>query len=339
MKEVTYQETAFIDFAELRREFLELLDALKIKRLFILIDEWSAIDKKSRSLCQIYFAEYLKRAFFGTSRICLKISAIEHESIFSETINDRRIGLEVEADVFAQVNLDQIYDNRVLNLSKFFLELIYRRLKYCEVKIAKFASRRDPDTPVQEFLEMIFESNEFDELIRASGGIPRDFINTFDAVAAYYDFKVEKKWKRHRIQEVIMQRAINNTDHLIKERSVINCIFQEIRNVIAISHKRNVLVPKNLEIEISEAVEYLFANRIIHKINIANVPEKIRSEYFVFNIDYGVFLDWTREFDIHEEIEGTEAALDDVEIYRQIVNIDSCRLRINQGNKKAGLFD
>lgn len=85
--------------------------------MYILIDEWSALDRRTAPSCQIHFAEYLKRAFFGTSRICLKISAIEHEAKFEGYVEEERIGLEIDADIFPQVNLDEIYNNRVINLT------------------------------------------------------------------------------------------------------------------------------------------------------------------------------------------------------------------------------
>jgi hypothetical protein len=103
--EENYNETAYMDFNGLRRDFVEFLDALNISRLYILIDEWSALDRRSTPSCQVYFAEYLKRAFFGTSRISLKFSAIQHESKFEDIVEDEPIGLEVDADIFPQVNL------------------------------------------------------------------------------------------------------------------------------------------------------------------------------------------------------------------------------------------
>jgi len=296
IKEEKYQETAFIDFSSLKRDFVDLLDALHIKTLFILLDEWSALDRRLLPLCQVHFAEYLKRAFFGTSRICLKISAIEHESKFEDFFEGSRIGLEVGADIFAQVNLDQIYNNRVINLREFFEELIYRRLRHCDSRIKLFVGRENPDRPIDGFLELMFDDKSgFDELINASGGIPRDFINRFDAVAAAYDHSVEKRWKEHRIREVIMRHSIGRVADHVKKEAYLSCIFDKIGKVVRENNSILFLIPKLTDKRLTSAVESLFASRLIHRLDLVDVPERIRSKYDCYFIDYGIFWDLTRE--------------------------------------------
>ena len=138
LKKSEYVETAIIDFAALERDFFDLLDALNIDTLTILIDEWSSLDRRFSPISQVYFAEYLKRCFFGTHRICVKISAIEHETLFASRIDANMIGLEIGGDIFDDVNLDEIYNNRVMNLKNFFSELIFKRLKHCDIRIRIF---------------------------------------------------------------------------------------------------------------------------------------------------------------------------------------------------------
>ncbi|MEQ8751426.1 MAG: hypothetical protein RIC52_16795 [Amphiplicatus sp.] len=296
LSESKYEETAYIDFSALKREFVELLDALKIDTLYILIDEWSAIDRRHNPASQVYFAEYLKRAFFGTSRICVKISAIEHESRFAEYVEVGRIGLEVGADIFAQVNLDHIYNNRVLNLSQFFQEVLYKRLKHCDKNVEIFGQRDNKGVPIEGFMDIMFaETGRMEEIIHASGGIPRDFINIFDAVASEYDYSVDEKWKKHKIKDVIMRRAIERAETILVKNSLIDCVYSTIRESVNSSGHRVVLIEKDLDPDIVLAVESLFSSRMLHKLDIATVPEEIRLKYIAYETDYGVFLDWTRD--------------------------------------------
>ena len=192
------------------------------------------------------------------------------------------------ADIFVQVNLDQIYNNRVINLREFFEELIYRRLRHCESKIKMFASRENNDHPQDAFWDLLFANKSgFDELINASGGIPRDFINRFDAVAAAYDHSIEKKWTEHRIREAIIRHSIGRVADHVKKDPFITCIFDKIGEVIKMNDDAVFLVPKISDTKLANALESLFASRLIHGLDLAVVPEQVRSKYDAYFIDYG----------------------------------------------------
>ena len=329
-EESEYQETAVIDFTELRHDFIELLDELHIETLFILIDEWSALDRHLSPRCQVYFAEYLKRAFFGTPRICLKISAIEHESKFEDFFQGNRIGLEVGADIFVQVNLDQIYNNRVINLREFFEELIYRRLRYCEPTMDQFKSRENNNRPLEAFWDLLFhQKSGFEELINASGGIPRDFIMRFDEVVTAYDGSIEKKWQEGRILDVIIKNSITRTDEHVRKDPFLSCVFGKIEEVVKSNGDNVFLIPKTMDDELSKAIESLFASRLIHKFDLVIVPAHVRSKYDAYFLDYGTFVDITRIKRKTKQVKNTERPVQEhfpnEQLEKFIVNVQSCQ--------------
>ena len=288
----SYQENAYIDFQQLKRDLIDLLDALEIKTLYVLIDEWSALDRRASPTCQVYFAEYLKRAFFGTSRICVKISAIEYESKFEDTLQGARIGLEVDADIFAQVNLDQIYNPEELNLRDFFEELIYKRLRLCDPRLGMFDTKEETGKPIRSFLEQIFEDHAaFDALIAASGGIPRDFINRFDHVASAHDYSIERKWRAHRINEIVIRISIRRVDSHLGDDRFVACVFDRIRQVARVNGHRMFCVPRVDDNDSIRAIRALFLDRLIHRFDLWMVPIAVRSDFVVYYLDYGVFLD------------------------------------------------
>lgn len=157
-----------------------------------------------------------------------------------------------------------------------------------------FASRENNDRPQEAFWDLLFANRSgFDELINASGGIPRDFINRFESVAAAYEHSVEKKWTEHRIREVIIRHSIVRVADHVKKDAFLSCIFDKIGEVIKLNDNMVFLVPKIADRKLTSAVESLFASRLIHGLDLVIVPEQVRSKYDAYFLDYGTFLDLT----------------------------------------------
>lgn len=331
MKETEYEEFSIIDFAALKRDFFDLLDALEITTLTILIDEWSGLDRRFDPHSQVYFAEYLRRCFFGTSRICLKISAIEHESRFFHRIDGESVGFEIDGDIFDDVNLDNIYHNRVINLTAFFEELLFKRLLHCNADLSVFEDKDKIGVPVSGFSGVIFEHERaFDELIKASGGIPRDFIKIFDSISLCHDYSVSAPWKLHRVREQIVEHSIKNLERFVKYGTLEHCILQEIRNIITTNLLRLFLIPKGIDEGIAHSLTGLFAMRMIHRQNLAGIPDLIRDKYEIYHIDYGIYLDWTRDNKENRRKVEMICPINDStkpnDVLQFVVDIEKCRL-------------
>ena len=103
-------ETAWIDFNFLNQRVRAISEFVRPKRIWILIDEWSTIP----SDLQPYLADLLRRTFFTSQNISIKIAAIEHRSAVKiDRPDSSYIGFELGADIHPAINLDDylVFDN------------------------------------------------------------------------------------------------------------------------------------------------------------------------------------------------------------------------------------
>jgi hypothetical protein len=97
-------EQISLHFAAVARALRALSDALPGKRLWLLLDEWSSVPADT----QPYLAEFLVRCVLPLQRFTVKIAAIEQQTRFREVLTDDQvIGIELGADVAANVDLDE----------------------------------------------------------------------------------------------------------------------------------------------------------------------------------------------------------------------------------------
>src|SRR5262249_18855951 len=190
------------DYFKTRAIMTDILDALNVSQLFIVIDEWSELDRSATRNIQPFFAELLKKVFWNNKRFVLKIGAVRNQTKLNTKVkNSGPIGLELGADIF-ELNLDEVYSNPALNKSKFYEELIFKHLAYCNADLDEFRRKEEVDFygtelvhPIDTFITYIFKSRkEFETLIDGAGGLPRDFVEIFDSLARARDFSVTPPW-------------------------------------------------------------------------------------------------------------------------------------------------
>jgi hypothetical protein len=192
-----------IYFQELTGALREVLEAAGIKRLVVLLDEWTAIPFD----LQPYLAEFLKRTFFTAPEITVKIASLEYRSNFSEPLEQNNVlGFELGADISSVIELDDyfVYDRNAEQTVNMFAELLFRHIS----AEADALGAREPDRETQlEFVERraylsdargisgadalvrrLFSSDDaFKELVRAGEGVARDFLNIFSS--AFFKFR------------------------------------------------------------------------------------------------------------------------------------------------------
>jgi hypothetical protein len=98
-----------IDFGPLQGALSGLIDVLGSPTIWLLIDEWSEIPID----LQPHLADLIRRTVLPQTKMVAKIAAIEHRSRFAELgEGGSYIGIEIGADVTADINLDDfvVYD-------------------------------------------------------------------------------------------------------------------------------------------------------------------------------------------------------------------------------------
>jgi hypothetical protein len=165
----------------------QLLDSivkeLELKSIAILFDEWSHIELEY----QPFVAEMIRTTLVpvrpGDAKMFIKFACIPLLTNLSATRSTseqdiKPIGFPIGEEIFVDVDLDRIYnayaDPSITTL--FLLSVLQKHLarEILELKKASF------DDAYEYFRRVIFKDDEnISELVKASAGVPRDFIIIF----------------------------------------------------------------------------------------------------------------------------------------------------------------
>lgn len=169
-----------VNFGSVSGLLAALVAALPVPRVWVLLDEWSAVPADLQPL----LADLFRRCLFPVRGITIKIGAIEQLSRFRISQPDGGyIGIEVGADAAADVDLDEfmVFGNDPERSKSFFRQLLFQH-----VRATLVAERRDGEAPrnAEQFVSRGFtQVTAFEELVRAAEGVPRDAINVANLAA------------------------------------------------------------------------------------------------------------------------------------------------------------
>jgi len=268
-----------VHFTTVNSIFSRLKNLLNESELWILIDEWAEVPLD----LQPYLADLLRRTLFSIKGVTIKIAAIEKRTNFKIQVDKNYIGIETGADISASLNLDEfmVFDNDPVKSKEFFKTLIYNHVnQFLAEENNAFANK-------EAFINAAFtQIGAFEELVRASEGIPRDAINILMHAAIKAD--------NDKISIPVLRTAARGWYTTDKEKSVIAkpeakyLLRWIIDEIIGSRNSRAFLLSSDKQDDI---VEYLFDNRIIHLIK-QNISSKDNpgERFNVFTIDYGAYV-------------------------------------------------
>ena len=277
------RESHVVHFSSVRRSVERLAELISPQKIWILLDEWSSVPRD----LQPYLADLVKRSLFPIRGVIVKIAAIEQRSCFAiAKAGKDYIGIELGADVAADVNLDDfmVFDNDASRARAFYQSLFYRHITATVGDSELARSLRSE----KDFIRCAFtQSNTFDELVRASEGVPRDAINILIQAAQYARGNPIAMEDVRRAAHAWYQRdkepAIQATEGAVQ---LLQWIVQE---VIGKRRARAFLLRTDVR---DSLIEALFDGRVLHilKKNISTHDEPgIR--YNVYKLDYGCYVD------------------------------------------------
>lgn len=272
-----------VHFGSARRTWEEMIEIIQPRRVWLLLDEWSSVPIE----LQPYLADLVRRSIFPVRGVTVKIAAIEQRAAFSLPLErGNYLGIEVGADAAADVNLDDfmVFDNDSVRARAFYRSLLYKHLQSTDVYQAASIDLR---TEV-EFLRLAFtQVNTFDELVRASEGVPRDAINIVIQAAQYAGSRPIAVEDVRRAAHAWYQRdkeaAVRSSD---TAAALLHWIIKE---VIAQRRARAFLLRSDAK---DPLIETLFDSRVLHilKRNISTHDEP-GTRYHVYKLDYGCYVD------------------------------------------------
>jgi hypothetical protein len=156
-----------LNFSDIARALRELGDALESRNVWLLLDEWNSVPPD----LQPYLAEFIVRCVVPLQRFVVKIASVEQHAEFMLVQDGRRIGIELGADIGANINLDDflVYEGNEDQSRAFFKQLFFQHLRSIDEPMLERISSED-----DVVREAFADSRAFDELVRAAEGVPRD---------------------------------------------------------------------------------------------------------------------------------------------------------------------
>lgn len=273
-------ESVHITFGSVSSALADLIYALKLKRLWLLVDEWSEVPVD----LQPYLADFIKRIILPINEITIKIAAIEHRSNF-RIIQDRGayIGLELGADVAADLNLDDflVFDNSQEKSVNFVKSLIFNHYNSSEEKVIDFVN---PDDLIQAAFT---QHNVFEEFVRAVEGVPRDALNLASKMATKgFGQRIAMAHVRGAARDWYNQ---DKSAAIRSDQQLGDVLAHIVDNVIGKRRARAFLFPSNNK---HDGIEKLFDSRLLHVLK-RNVSSHDRPgfRFDVYKIDYGCYVD------------------------------------------------
>lgn len=312
-----------LNYSRTRQLIEELLDALGLEKLYIFIDEWSELDRTGTTTIQPHFADLIKRVFWKNPKFVFKLGAVRNHTRLTTSLKAKTIvGLELGADIF-EINLDDAYVDGEINKIAFFEELIFRHLAACNKNLLDFQREGNitpygtpGGRPIDTFITHIFKNRDvFKTLVIGAGNLPRDFIEMFDAIAQRRNFSVVPTWTLGEIKSAIKTHYLSNKQSTIKGDNELEDICKKIMRLVKSNKCRLIIVPAQSDLKIIRATAVLYHKRLIHDVNMNEIPPLLRNTHEFYYADLGLEFDVSREKfeDLTEQIDVCPLAGDEEE--------------------------
>ena len=276
------QEIHRVNFGSVGTALRKVVDNLPNGRLWLLIDEWSEVPLDLQPL----LADLLRRAVLPTKGISVKIAAIEQRSRFlapNPTLG--HIGLEIGADISSAVNLDDfmVFENDENRAVDFFKKLVFSH-----VKSALEVEGIEPPKNEAEFISAGFsQGNAFEEVVRASEGVPRDALHILShAAQRANDQPISVGDVRNAAQQwyqASKESAVSTHPHAKQ------LLLWIVDKVIKERQAKAFLIESSIK---DLLIDFLYDERVLHVLRKGMSAKDSPGQRFnVYGIDYGCYVD------------------------------------------------
>jgi hypothetical protein len=296
------RETHHILLGPLSNAIQSLVQALRPSHLWLLLDEWSALPLDLQPLV----ADLLRRTFFATSGVVVKISAIHGRSRFSDAETAATpLGLELGADTAASLDLDDflLFKNDTTATIDFYAELLLRHLLAMTDRVDRADQARPRVAAASQLIEQVFASRgAFLNLVLGAEGVPRDALQIAGLAAGAAN--------RQPITSKHVAAATRDYFLRDKEGNIPKQAQQVFANLIEqCARQKSRIIPLRRERESNEdVIRRLYDARLIHRVRqgVSLDPQRPAEVYDVYVVDYGCFLGLLKS----GRIRGIEDGLD-----------------------------
>jgi hypothetical protein len=255
----------------------------------------------------------------------VKIGAIEQQTVFLQETLDGKIGIELGADVTANLDLDEfmVFEQNESRAREFYTGLILKHITAGVEERERVSEIRNE----RDLVRIGFsDARAFDELARAAEGIPRDAINVLAKAAQY---AAERKISVPDIRKAAVNWYQTDKAGALRNRdSSLDLLNWIIDNVIRGKKSRGFLV--NQKDTTNKRLNTLFDARVLHLVRRGYSAQDQPGERFdVFVIDYGAYADLMNTknaptalpstVDDNEEVSDFEIPIQDLRSLRRAI--------------------
>jgi hypothetical protein len=286
-----------VKFGPLGRAFNSLVRGLRGRRLWLLLDEWSSVPRD----LQPFLADLLKRTFFPIEGVSIKIGALERQSNFRVSYSGDAdyLGIDLGADTAASLDLDDflVFRSDRSHAPLFFAELLYQHIAVLMSSLGYTFSISSADS----FRRAAFSDQAFDELVRASEGVPRDALNIAGLAAAIAHDKsitvanVDVAAREYFLRD--KEGKMSRKAQRMLNGMVANCVAKE---------RREIALKRYGESD-NPVVQELYDNRLLHRIRQGVIlDDDYTTKFDLYLVDFGCFVDLLSRGSGHTISDGTD---------------------------------
>ena len=300
-------ENYTVKFGRLSTALSDIAEAWGEKKIVLLLDEWNSVPVD----LQPFLADLLRRSIVPIRGIALKIAAVQHRSKFAIHANDGQyIGLELGADIFADINLDDYMSGFTRDLAReFFVTLLSKHVSAVLERDNQMKLFQDE----REFQSACFKTAKaFEEFVLSAEGLPRDGISII-ALAA--QIAADKKIGVNDVRDAALrwheENKLARLDSKTGARELLEYLMDE---VIGKKNTRGFIVTQ-AETRSNSLLQLLLDDRLIHLVR-RGISSRdhagVRFDAYVLDFGFYVTLRATRKQPLPLQITGTDGELVDL---------------------------
>ena len=280
--QTTVKETSFISIFDIAENLEKLVEWLDLNRVICLVDEWSEVPVSA----QRHLAEMIKKAFIA-SQFSFKIAAIPNRTDLGIKTGEKFYGLEDGGDIFGyQLDNRYVFEIDKVKTRHFFNQLLHKHIGAItpELTLKLLGKKR-----TENFINLFLTNKALGELLIASAGIPRDFINLF--IYSYEQFK-DSNAKHISVKNIRLATSSwyetdkkKQVDEHPIEKALLQAIVQEI-----VVNKNSSHFMIGEQYSTNSHIQSLIDFRVLHLRKKGYSHKDLAKETFnVYSIDYGCY--------------------------------------------------
>ena len=278
-----------VHFGAVAEYMRQAVNAHPANRIWLLFDEWSGIS----STLQPYLAEMLRRIFFASPKVTVRIAAIPHRTswrILDDDNSNDYVGLETGAELFALLDLDEFVVFPARNrreqtnrATDFFRVLLTRHLNAILTENGKPTLQPGHDLSTLLFTQI----TALQELVRAAEGVPRDALQIVARAALRSgDSRISTDHVRTAAAQVYQTTKAALINGAPRARRLLEIIIDEV-----ISEKKARAFLLRQDASENPLIQQLVDERLLHIIKKGySHKDEPGARFDVLQIDYGCYV-------------------------------------------------